>query len=40
MPRVSQQWRHVKNFPTRLKEIAKDEAQGKLLEIWFCDEGT
>ena len=27
-----------KNFPVRLEEIAKAEAHGKVIEIWFADE--
>src|SRR4051794_15063997 len=26
------------DFPARLKELAKAEARGKLIEIWFADE--
>ena len=28
----------LKNFPARLEEIAKAEAHGKVIEIWFADE--
>jgi len=27
-----------KDFPACLEEIAKAEARGKLIEIWFADE--
>src|SRR3954468_7644765 len=28
----------AKDFPARLEEIAKAEAHGKVIEIWFADE--
>ncbi len=37
MPRIETPWR-LKNFPAKLAEIARQEAEGKDIELWFQDE--
>src|SRR4051794_3651057 len=38
MPRTRRRFPLLKNFPARLEAIAKAEAHGKVIEIWFADE--
>lgn len=35
---MARPWRPLENFPAKLAEIARQEAEGKDIEIWFQDE--